>query len=374
MAVTISAITCPQCGSADLEEQDGFWRCHTCGSKIIIEHDQAVLQPERTETAQENAKRIVPTFTKTEFLREIYRQFARDDAPLDIFDVQIGAPDLSERQVLTELVYAQVNYTAGIGYDRQEPYLTTERYYDRELKRHRERYVTKYKTVTDWSTTDGSIQASSIAVTENEAENNIDTALFSQAYLETDKAAFEELSENEQDVLCLSDAALQRLEEEHDDDFYGEVKRRLPGDRSRDIRCTADISDRFLTLYQTPVYTVSFQYRNETYVRYAYPFGKELRIGGNGIKGASAEKAETVWTRTKLWTIFAALFLVASIILSFALRTVAGVVVSFVVAFAFFIAQEIIVHIKAKNTDKDYAERKQKALQKKLQALDEDRG
>ena len=372
MAVTISAITCPQCGSADLEEKDGFWRCRTCGSKIIIEHDQAILQSERTEHSEEDAKRIVPAFTKTEFLREIYRQFARDDAPLDIFDVQIGNPDCSERQILTELVHAQVRYTAGIGYDRQEPYLTTESYYDRDLKCNRERYVTKYKTVTDWSTTDGSIQASSIAITENVPENNVDTALFAQAYLESDETAFEELSENEQDDIRLSDAALQRLEEEHDAEFYSEVNRQLPGDRSRDIRYTADISDRFLTLYQTPEYTVSFQYRGETYVRYAFPFGKELRIGGNSIKGANAEKAETVWSRTKLWTIFAALFLTASIILSFALRTVAGVIVSFVIAFAFFIVQEIIVRLKTKNTDKDYAESKQKALQKKLQSLGTD--
>ena len=72
--------------------------------------------------------RIMPENSKEEFLREAILDFAREDAPIDVFSKEFGEVEMTEQQVYICSINMDVDYQAGVGYDRQEPYLDVETY------------------------------------------------------------------------------------------------------------------------------------------------------------------------------------------------------------------------------------------------------
>lgn len=90
-------------------------------------------------------------FSKQDFLRQVFISLASDaDTPTDVLSAQFGEIEEYEEQVVGISAQVQVDFSCSIGYDREEEYLTLEKYRD-DNGRERQRQVVKTRTVTDWS-------------------------------------------------------------------------------------------------------------------------------------------------------------------------------------------------------------------------------
>ncbi len=232
--------------------------------------------------------KIANEFSKNKFIRESWIALAKEDVPLEVFNENFEDVSVVKHQVVVDSISAAVSYQASVGYDRQEPYLATESYYDNSTKTRKERQVTKYKTVTDWKPISNSCSEYSTAIVENASEVKLDSVLFRESL---SKSVKKEVAENE---LEITDFAQKKIYREHYDNLCYYVARKLPGDHYKDIDVKIDsIEGKTSNIYLASEYMASISYGGKKYTKYAFPFGYTMNIGGDKIENTeSAEQFE----------------------------------------------------------------------------------
>ncbi len=250
---------------------------------------------------------IRPSYTRDDFVRSAWIALAAEDAPLEVFEEDFGEVEEYTHQVFMDSLTVDTSYQTSIGYDRKEPYMDYETYYDKEpyiayerqydrtlgqyVERQvtkyktvqKQRQVTKYRTVTDWSAFSGEHTANSTTAIEN-TDLEFDFDLFYSSFRGLDGSSLSGVPEAEAATMQVSDATYRAAMEEHEDSIRQSTIKSLPGDRWRDFDWRAtNVVKSVTTLYKVPEYQVSITYDGETYTRCAYPFGK-MEVGGEMIE------------------------------------------------------------------------------------------
>ncbi|MBQ8549956.1 MAG: hypothetical protein IJ426_01305 [Clostridia bacterium] len=252
--------------------------------------------------------RIMPENSKEEFLREAILDFAREDAPIDVFSKEFGEVEMTEQQVYICSINMDVDYQAGVGYDRQEPYLDVETYYEKEpytdyevyyenghryqrpvtkyRKVEKQRQVTKYRTVTDWSTTAGSRNVKTTKYATN--GYNMDGKSFIKSFTSMDSSAEVVLEGEEAEGIALEQYALDTVCDSIRNAAIDSIAYSLSCDHSRDINyVTTGINEIDANIYVIPQYTVSVEYGGETYEKRDYAFG-DAAVAGDSIENTES--------------------------------------------------------------------------------------
>ena len=316
-----------------------------------------------------------------DFLRNAWIELAKEKVPEDIFKENFSEVTVSERAIYYKYISASLSVEGSIGYDReepytdietyyeQEPYLAEEEYYDSDLRMRRtrlvtkykrvqkERPVTKYKTVTDWSLYQGNADASGSAYVACDS-SDFDSKFFRKNYY----GCQTKFDKNEE-PFSVPHIAESKADKEISKDFESQIVRKMPGDHYRDLRWSiSDVECLEEKVYQVEQYSTSIQYKGETYKKIAFPFCSG-NVGGDVIpnedspskicerKKAEVEKEDEedrenadyeVFRRTKWHSLFTAILLLTSCILSCFLRSLPPVITVFVLALACYVLNRII--------------------------------
>ncbi len=321
-----------------------------------------------------------------DFVRAAWIRLAKEDAPMDIFSCDFEEVRNVNHEILMESATATMNYTASIGHDRKESY--TEYQVESQYingKRYEKRVpVTKYRTVTDWSSLSGSYTGSDTTYVEN-GTTPFDRMLFRDAYsgLEQDPSADAAPAVRNEDAHASAMRSILR-------GVQYQLEFKLPGDHKKDVNVSlATISRAESAIYRAQEYTADIRYNGTTYTKRAFPFGNMV-VGGDKIENpeslASAISAKketidpTVSKKTKLINLITPIVLGASIIASLAIRSFPIALILLLVGIGAFVATRVItknilfkvtgeVNYECDNYAKIYRERQAEALNNKLRSL-----
>lgn len=320
MAIEVKSIVCPQCGDTDVNmtsESQGV--CKSCGTQFAVQqqietqniYNEFYINTETPAEVGENTcvkSEIISEYSKDEFIRKAWIQLAKEDAPIEVFGLDFAPASENEHEILIDSLSVDVTYQTSVGYDRQEPYIdyedywekepyiTTETYYDSNTRSNRtrqvtkykdvkkQRQVTKYKTVTDWSPLSGEYSTKSVAVVENKEDQYFDRSLFMESFYGAKDDSFLPASVELAEQLRITKTAEDKVLEAHKFLIGRSVEHSLPGDHFRDLswkvtKTTAAESE----LYKAPEYEASICFDGKVYIKRAFPFGP-MNIVGDKIK------------------------------------------------------------------------------------------
>lgn len=360
----IKSITCPQCGSTDIKMlSDSLAQCSFCDTTVAV---KKTAKHERTvdeETPLIEHSVILTQYSKKEFLRKVWISLAEEGAPLEAFREDFSDVCQTEHQVYVETISADMTYQASIGYDREEPYITTQKYQEKVGDKWvwKERPVTKYRTVTDWSPLHGEHREHSIAFAENDPAVYFDKGLFLDSYFSVPDSSL--VSAPAQRQVEVSEDAYLTAAIEHQEYLFDSIKRSLPGDHAKDIDYKIKkISVSGASIYFAQEYEASICINGNTYTKRAFPFG-EMKIGGDRFDNEDSLDAiirhkrddipKIVWNQTKIISLLTIALLVLSIAVSCFVHYISLVIISFAAAAASFILNTFLV---SNATDKAEAE------------------
>ena len=410
MSIDVKTIICPQCGSSDINmmsEARGV--CNVCGTQFAVQqhietqniYNEYYVNTESKDTSEDDpgAKaEIIPEYSKDEFIRKAWIQLAKEDAPLEVFGEEFNAPCEKEHQVLIDSISVDVTYQASVGYDRDEPYIDYEDYWEdvpyvvieqkyngitqktenvevtKYKKVKKQRQVTKYKKVTDWSPLNGNHHTKSVAIVENKNGQHLDEALFTDSFRGAKKSSFLPASAELSKKMYITDVAQENATSKHRDEIRYSVKYSLPGDHSKDLDWkVSKVTDSSSSLYKVSEYETSICFNGKTYVKRAFPFGP-MNIGGDKIQNEINLDAVTRKMRSDLKaqnkarknaveanvakatnniSLITIALLAASILVSLLIRSTALIVIMFALAVASFVFNTI----KVKNENKEELKR-----------------
>lgn len=324
MSIDVKYLVCERCGSTDialLSLSEGI--CHSCGTRFVIRTaETSSSEASGASSSEENPQdplqilqqtsqkfEIRPEYSKEDFLRSVYIAAAAEDAPLSLFHEHFDDVSVIEHQILIASTEAFVDYQSSIGYDRQEPYIAYESYYEKEpyidYEKHynsdtkqteerqvtkykevrKERPVTRYRTVTDWSSISARPRVHPTNLAEMVPGLTLDKAAFTDA-LDLVKVTSICPASSELSRRMVPPASLCRqLLEEQDEDLTNSVIRSLPGDGYRDFAVNSIHRIRAASsckIYQIPEYRTVVTYQGQRYEKYAFPFGT-LQVRGDLI-------------------------------------------------------------------------------------------
>ena len=400
MAIDVKTISCSQCGSTDVNmtsETQGV--CKACGAKFTVQqridtqnvynevhvHNSEPMQEQEGSCSKSEIK---PEYSQNEFIRSAWIALAKEDAPIEVFSGNFDDVSIAEHQVVIDHVAVDTTYQVSVGYDRQEPYIdyetyyedepyiTTESYYDSNTKSTRtrqvtkykkvqkQRQVTKYKTVTDWSVLNGSHSTQSTAVVENVKNLYLDEQLFVGSFRGMKDSSASPIPFDEAKAIEVLDATQKKITTEHSDNIDRSVRYSLPGDHYRDLDWkVAKVTESTTDLYKAPEYEATITYNGKTYKKHAFPFGP-MEVGGdtienevsldtitgnmrNALNKKTSERRDAIEKNVGKATTGISLLTIAllavSIILSIFVRSTALVIIAFVIAVGFFVFNTIAV-------------------------------
>ena len=382
MTCNINSIICPQCGSSEIHmDSDLFGTCKTCGTQFSIQQEkqQEIHIHIHDDASEPKVKRtyckaeVVPEYTTEQFLRKVWIEIGKDEAPPAVFEKDFDKVEQIKHVVVLQKMSADVAYQASIGYDREEPYIDYETYYEEEpyittewywdevekTKRQRsvtkyrqverQRQITKYKTVTDWSHYAGKLSDESTAIAENSESVYLDKSLFASSFTGAKEGSIIRAYDDSAKELEVTKTADDKLNEQHCQNFWNTALVELPGDQCRDVESEIENLKSVETTFVIAVeYVATLVCNGKTYKKYAYPFGS-MEIGGDKfnnhlnlevITTAIKEKSEktiqklekliedriantepNIWSKTKNITLITMGLCVTSIILSVLVRS-----------------------------------------------------
>lgn len=155
---TITSVICPNCSSNSVQIQnDDTFLCKSCGTifKHVVPNNNQVFVTNEYHLSPSGLSKEVctlkPLCDKTQFTRNALIWLAsRSCTPEDVMDSNFSPVETNIRQYIEVEAKYTVSWSATIGHDRQEKYLTTDRVRDRNTGQYREQLVEKTRTVTDW--------------------------------------------------------------------------------------------------------------------------------------------------------------------------------------------------------------------------------
>lgn len=210
--------------------------------------------------------------SKEQFLRAAMIKLASNiETPLDVVKADFGEVKESVKEVIKCSAHVESDYTASIGYDRQEQYQTTESkrlsagdLYTQNGIQKRADYdgsfrvdVVKTRTVTDWQPYSGHIGGDATCVAMNGSEkysySRICTVLEStkdESIIEKGKAVVSPVGLEEVKGNCQSAV---------------ESKIRFPGDHCKDIHSNASVEINAIECWILPFYEAEYTYKGKKY-------------------------------------------------------------------------------------------------------------
>lgn len=250
--------------------------------------------------------RIAPQYTKDQFVRKVLIHLAQEDVPDDVFKEDFGTVTEGQFEIVDERRRMRVNYSAGIGYDRQEPYIdyedyyedepyiTTETYYDSTIGRQRSREVTKYKQVkkqrqvtkyrwvTDWSTLSNACNVDTYTIVDNTKSAFLNHDILFKDVGDDLSGISKATSGKFADQMQVSDSASEEMKSKRGDIITNAVIEILPGDRYRDLDWNAQTRESTTKIYSAPTYKTTISFQGKTYDKCAFSVGK-MNIYGDKI-------------------------------------------------------------------------------------------
>lgn len=331
MAIDIKALSCPQCGSTNVEMvSDTNGVCAVCGSQFIIQENdnrgkkRGRLQKYSSETVNEaeiscDIRRIKPEYNENDFIREAWITLANEDVPFDCFEKDFSDVKKTDRQVFFTDFVVDITYTVSIGYDRKEAYTDYETYYEtvngKSVKKKRQ--VTKYRTVTDWRPLSGHHKVESSVSVDNETGELLDSDLTDNCFGNVAAKSIILPNENDKDISVTS-IAKSATESAHNYKYKKSLEESLPGDHHKELDYQIEIKRYKANLFFAPQYESTLSYGDKSVKKKGFPFGK-MQVFGDRI--AQRQSKESAWQMVKYtyWSVLALLFaaITASLILLF---------------------------------------------------------
>ncbi len=362
--IDIKTIKCPQCGApSDNAVPNSMCTCSMCGSTYVVTSD--ILGAEQQCDGLYVAT-IASQYGHNDFIKNVLTAVAAEDSPADIFDCTVGQVEEIDHQIYINKLSCDYNYSASIGYDRQEPYTVEEKYWDKNTNKHKMRTVTKYKKVTDWQAVcdNGSGEISKIA--ENGAEQ-LDSKIFVASAVGADMAVVP-LDNAMSKQYSVSNDIVGKAEASNRYELSAKVRASLPGDHVKDYKFNMGQSTINEQLYLTKEYRVALTHNGNSYTKSAFPFGNMV-VGGDKIVGGTSDTDSIVWGKTKLLHIATTLLLTLSILLSLLTSSTASILVPYFVAVAVYIVTRIVYSKVNNNVVYQYNQQKQIQLANKVKQL-----
>ena len=351
MPIEIKGLVCPQCGGTDVEMlNEGRGLCRMCGAQFTV-HKYSPAAAVNTEEPEVNTYRIFPEHSKTDFLRKVWITLHEEDAPAELFACDFGEIEEVEYNAVMQTADVEGSYTVSIGYDRQEPYLDTETYWEREGDRNvkKERTVTKYRTVTDWQAQSGVTGMRSVDCVDNDLASAFDGSLFKKSFVDCSDDSVRPVPASE--AVVITPGAYDMLRKYHSLNLEFHQLLQLPGDHNNDLSLHLTKQDTIATtVYRAAEYRTSVFFEGKEYVRHAFPFG-DMEIGGDELENRDSLEANLrriknreepeIWKRMKLFSLLSIGLLVLSILVNCFVHVTALVVICFVLAVGLFVFHRI---------------------------------
>ena len=353
MPVEIVGLVCPQCGSINVEMQtDTLGQCSMCGAQFLVHTNNTPAANTVNDNGPEVQTYLIqPEYSKQEFLRRIWIDLYKADVPAEMFDKNFGEVETVYHSVVMQFADVEGSYTVSIGYDRQEPYIATETYWEREGDRNvkKERLITKYRAVTDWQAQNGITGTNCVNFVDNDLSKSFDPTLFKKSFLACKNESVHPVSESSAENV--TPEAYDMLRTFHEVDLKAHLLHDLPGDRSKDLHVRLTKQNAKTTaVYLTQEYRASIQFDGIEYVKYGFPFGT-MEIGGDEIKNENnmwsnvrkqrENVPKEVWRRTRLLSLLTIALLTLSIIVNLFIHITALTILCFVAGVVAFILNNI---------------------------------
>ena len=351
MPIEIKGLVCPQCGGTDVEMlNEGRGLCRMCGAQFAV-HKYVPAPDAGQEDPEVNTYRIIPEHSKADFLRKVWIGLNEADAPKELFACDFGEIADVEYNAVMQTADVEGSYTVSIGYDRQEPYLDTETYWEREGDRNvkKERTVTKYRTVTDWQAQSGTTGMRSVDCVDNDLAGTFDGSLFKKSFVDCSDNSVRQVSASE--TVEVTPEAYDMLRKFHSYNLEFHLLLQLPGDHNKDLSLRLTKQDTIATtVYRAAEYRTAVCFEGKEYVRHAFPFG-DMEIGGDELENRDSLEANLrriknreepeIWKRMKLFSLLSIGLLTLSILINCFVHVTALVVICFVLAAGLFVFHRI---------------------------------
>lgn len=198
--------------------------------------------------------------SKEEFLRELLIELASSSkTPADVVKAKFGEVEESVREAIVCSAHIEMDYSASVGYDRQETYWTKEKKYNSSTKQYYYVDVEKTRTVTDWRPFSSHISGDKTAAAFNESYSGIyDNDTIADVIKSTNSDSIVAKGEADVDYEGL-EAAKKNCA------FFLEMDISYPGDHHKDTRTNSDVTVESISCYKLPYYTVEFTYNGKKY-------------------------------------------------------------------------------------------------------------
>lgn len=255
--------------------------------------------------------------SKDQFLRQLIIKLSNSpDTPIGITKADFGDVKESIKEVILCAAHVEMDYSASIGYDRQEKYWTKEKKHDSSTGRDYYVDVEKTRTVTDWQPHSGHISGDETCVAFNEEPRRA-------GYEEHEKIRKVILSINDEDIVEKGEAEVSYggLETvKRTCEFMVGLGIRYPGDHHKDERTNGTVTVNELVCYKLPFYEVDYVYEGKTYHASGFACNESLmeselppnNVDIKAIAANDTKKGKTIMIA--LWSAFAATFLLAFIL------------------------------------------------------------
>ena len=237
-------------------------------------------------------KKLIGKQTKEDFVRKAYvKLYSAVDFPANN-DVQFSDVCENTVQIAKQLSYFDIDYTAEIGYNREEQYADKESYYNKELGKTMTRTVIKNRTVTDWQpysgkAVDKSGTAAKIISVGNETDLGDLNEEQSSKYFDYSFDLFDAISEDgETEVIDSEGEGFAEISDKSRSALIGNcykeaefaTEHELPGDTHRNFRTNRTIKYEIPFLYSVVARKLAFYIDGEPHFVKQLSTEKEPRI------------------------------------------------------------------------------------------------
>ena len=256
--------------------------------------------------------------SKEEFLRKLLIELASSsNTPVDVVNAKFGEVEESVREAIVCSAHIEMDYSASIGYDRQETYWTKEKKYNSSTKQYYYVDVEKTRTVTDWRPFSSHISGDKTAAAFNESYSGIyDNDTIADVIKSTNSDSIVARGEADLDYAGL-EAAKKNCA------FFLEMDISYPGDHHKDTRTNADVTVESISCYKLPYYTVEFTYNGKKYSASGFACGRpniKAELPPNDVNidaevKKKTEKSEKI--KSGIWTGFIGSFILTCVMCYF---------------------------------------------------------
>lgn len=295
-------LICPQCGSSDIEmisPTEGY--CKYCHTKVYKKQETNINTKNITiingaDTVKyQNKYHIAPSFSKEYVMKRLLTLLVKEDSPIEALNVNFDSLEFIEPLFIESSKVFQVSFQARIGMDKKEAYIDYEYYYERVPVNNlnggvsyqsvrKERPVTKYKKIIDWSPVASSSKVETDVFCPNERKY--------ENYRKLVYSCIENISNDDlkeiNDEFELTDYSKDTLEIMENNAIKSDIYSSLRGDHKDNINfeisSTVEVEDIY---YVVPMYFLSINYQGKTYKKYVCPVGSDLKIEGEKIPDLS---------------------------------------------------------------------------------------